>query len=66
MKRAIVVTILVALVVVFVAMLVNGGQASGPRRPVPETKRHAPGWTGDTGYAPGTESPPESTQPADE
>ncbi len=66
MRRAIVVTIVVAVIAV-VAVLIStcSGQASDPRRPVPETKRNAPGKTVD-GFGPGTEAPPETASPSDE
>ena len=65
MKRAIVVTIVVAIVALVAVLISNCGQASGPRRPAPEIKRNAPGPT-PGGFAPGTEAPPANASPADE
>ncbi len=68
MKRAIVVTIVVAVMAVaaLVAVFISdGGQAAGPRRPAPETKREAPGPPSGS-FAPGTEAAPETAPPADE
>ena len=66
MKRAIVVTVLVALVVIFVAVVVDcGGQASGPRRPAPETQRDAPA-KGAGGFQQGSQTPPPSSPSTDE
>ncbi len=68
MRRAIVVTLVVAVVAVaaLVAVLISdGGQAAGPRRPAPETKREAPG-PPSGGFAPGAEHPPGNAPPADE
>ena len=65
MKRAIVVTIVVAVVALVALLIWNSGQKSGPRRPAPETQRDAPGKsTG--GFVPGTEAPPENAPPTDE
>ncbi len=65
MRRAIVVIIVVAVVALVAVLISNCGQASGPRRPAPETQRHAPGKT-TGGFAPGTEAPPANASPADE
>ncbi len=62
MRRAIVVTIVVAILAVaaLVAVLISdGGQATGPRRPAPETRREAPG-PPSGGFAPGAEARPEN------
>ncbi len=59
MKRAIVVTIVVAVIALLAVLIFDGGEASGPRRPSPETKRQAPG-PPSGGYAPGAEARPEN------
>ncbi len=65
MRRAIVVTIVVALIALAAVLIWNGGQSSEPRRPAQETKRNAPGPI-KGGFAPGTEAAPETAPPADE
>ncbi len=66
MKRAIVVTIVLAVLALAAVLIWNsGGQASGPLRPAPETKRDAPG-KGVNGFGPGAEAPPENPSPSDE
>jgi len=68
MKRAIVVTIVVAVMAVaaLAAVLISdGGQSSEPRRPARETQRDAPGPI-ESGFAPGTEARPATAPPADE
>ena len=65
MKRAIVVTIVVAVVALAAVLIWNRGQASGPRRPAQETQRHAPGKT-TGGLVPGTQAPPANAPPTDE
>ena len=66
MKRAIVVTIVLAVLALAAVLIWNsGGQASGPLRPKPETKRNAPGDTA-SGFGAGTEAPPANPSPSDE
>ncbi len=65
MRRAILVTIVVAVVALVAVLISNSGQASGLRRPAPETKRQAPAPPAG-GFAPGAEAPPENAPPADE
>lgn len=65
MKRAIVVTLAVAVVALAVVLISNYGQSSELRRPTQETKRDAPGKAAG-GFAPGTEAPQEHTSPTDQ
>ena len=65
MKRAIVVTIAVAVAALAVVLIATRGQTSELRRPTQETKRAAPGKAAG-GFAPGTSETSENDSPADE